>query len=153
MTATTRRVAAIMSAASLGVLLAVGAALLDRGGNGSDRVEGDSAIREVQATIRTDWLAPLSARRSLNQRNQALERWVADRGGFVRVLDTGSTLRTRDTDGTRLETPLVRLERTLIIRVPPQHAPSDLEQALAGLDVTMASIAWPAAAPGTRVEF
>lgn len=151
MTTGTQGAAAIATGALLGVLMAIGGAAY-REGQGGVRAQTDPTQREVRATLRTDWLAPLSARRSLDERNQALERWVSDRGGSVRILDTGGTLRTRGTSGKRLETPLAQFERTLVIRVPPGHAPPDLELALAGLDVTVASRTAHGAAR-TRVEF
>ena len=152
---TTRRlVATVMIAASFGAVLATGgAALFARGAPASGATRSPTTLQVMQATIRTDWLAPVSARRSLDQRNQALERWVTDRGGYVRVLDTAGSLRTRDTAGARLRVPLAQLERTLIIHVPPQHQPADLEQALAGLDATVASIASDTDAVRPIVEF
>jgi len=154
MSTTTRLVATVMIAASFGAVLATGGAtLFDSGAPVSDAVRSEATFHEVQATIRTDWLAPVSARRSLDQRNQALERWVTDRGGYVRVLDTAGSLRTRDTAGARLRVPLAQLERSLIIHVPPQHQAADLEQALAGLDATVASIASDTDAVRPIVEF
>ncbi|HEY4645792.1 MAG TPA: hypothetical protein VIH25_05880 [Steroidobacteraceae bacterium] len=152
MSTTTRLVATILIAASFGAVLAAGGAgLLERGtpaGGGAP----ESTLQEVRATIRTDWLAPVSARRSLEQRNQALERWVADRGGHARVLDSDSVLRTRDDAGARLRVPVAQLERTLVIFVPRQQA-VDLEQALAGLDATVADIAADAGVRRPTVEF
>ncbi len=155
MTATTRLVATIMVAASLGVALATGgAAFLDGGAPASaSSAEPVALFQELTATIQTDWLAPVSARRSLDERNQALERWVAARGGSVRVLDTASVLRTRSSLGARLHTPAARFERTLIIRVPSQHAPEEVALALEGVDATVASITPAEAQARRRVEF
>lgn len=154
MSTTTRLAATILISASFGAVLATSSAtLFDRGAPVSDAVRSQATFHEVQATIRTDWLALVSARRSLDQRIHALERWVAERGGYVRVLDTDSVMRTRDTAGARLQVPLAQLERTLIIHVPPQYQAADLEQALAGLDATVASIAPDTDAGRPSVEF
>ncbi len=155
MTTTKRLIATIMIAASFGVVLArAGAAFFDGGPTASaSNAEPVAVLQELTATIQTDWLAPVSARRSLEQRNQALERWVAARGGSVRVLDTASVLRTRSSLGERLHTPAARFERTLAIRVPSQHAPEAIAQALEGLDVTVASITPAEAQARRRLEF
>jgi hypothetical protein len=129
-----------MIAASFGTVLATGGtALFDSAAPARDHAQPGAAFEQVQATIRTDWLAPMSARRSLEQRHLALERWVAERGGYVRVLDTESILRTRGESGARLRMPLAQIERTLLIAVPERHSATDLEQALAGLDITVAA--------------
>lgn len=154
MSTTTRLVAAIMITASFGAVLATGSAtLFDRDAPVGDAVRSQAAFHEVPATIRTEWLTPVSARRSLEQRLHALERWVAERGGSVRILGTDSVMRTRDTAGARLKVPLAQLERTLSIHVPPQHQAADLEQALAGLDATVASVAPDTDAVHPSVEF
>lgn len=159
MSTTTRLVAGMMIAASFGAVLATGGtALFDGAAPASDNARSEAAFAQVQATIRTDWLAPVSARRSLEQRSDALERWVAERGGYVRVLDTASLLRTRDATGARLPIPLAQIERTLIIGVPEQRQAPQLEQALAGLDATIAAITFDTEAFDTeaitpRAEF
>lgn len=141
MSTTTRLIAGIMIAASLGAVLATGGtALFETEAPAREDPQSAAAFEQVQVTIRTDWLAPVSARRSLEQRHDALERWVAERGGQVRVLDTQCLLRTRDAAGARLRIPLAQIERTLLIAVPERHSGTDLAQALAGLDVTVAAI-------------
>ncbi len=143
MSTTTRLIAGIMIAASFGAVLATGGtALFETEAPAREDPQSAAAFEQAQATIRTDWLAPVSARRSLEQRHDALERWVAERGGQVRVLDTVCLLRTRDAAGARLRTPLAQIERTLLIAVPERHSATDLAQALAGLDVTVAAIAF-----------
>jgi len=154
MSTTTRLVATIMIAASFGAVLATGsAALFDSATPPSGNAGSEAAFAQVQATIHTAWLAPVSARRSLEQRSDALERWVAERGGYVRVLDTASVLRTRDETGARLRIPLAQIERTLIISVPDRHPAANLEQAFAGLDATVAAITFDTGAVRLRAEF
>lgn len=155
MTTTTRLVATMVIAASFGVALATaGAAYFDRAATPSaPSPESIAVSQELIARIHTDWLAPVSARRSLEQRNQALQRWVAARGGWVQVLDTASVLRTRGAFGERLPTPAARFEQTLAIRLPSHHAPQAIARALEGLDVTVAAIVPAEATSRTRVEF
>ena len=154
MSTTTRLVATIMIAASFGAVLATGsAALFDSATPPSGNAGSEAAFAQVQATIHTAWLAPVSARHSLEQRSDALERWVAERGGSVRVLDTASVLRTRDETGARLRIPLAQIERTLIISVPDRHPAANLEQAFAGLDATVAAITFDTGAVRLRAEF
>jgi hypothetical protein len=154
MSTTTRLIAGIMIVASFGAVLATGGtALLENEAPATDHAVAGAAFERVQATIRTDWLAPVSARRSVEQRHDALERWVAERGGHVRVLDTECLLRTRDATGARLRIPLAQIERTLLIAVPERHSAMDLEQALAGLDATVAAIALEPEVLHSRVEF
>jgi hypothetical protein len=150
--------AATMIATSVGVALATGGADLFDGDTraGLSPTEAPVVYQELTAQIRTDWLAPVGARRSFDQRKQALERWVTARHGWVQVIDTESLMRTRGDFGERLATPAARFEQTLLIHVPAEHAPETIAQALAGLDVTVASI--EAIGPtesgvSTRVEF
>lgn len=140
MNTTTGLIAGILIAGSFGAVLATGGtALFDGDASATVTPQTEADFEQVQATIRTDWLAPVSARRSLEQRHEALERWVAERGGYVRVLDTASALRTRDDGGARLRSPVAQIARTLRIAVPEHHSATDLEQALAGLDITVAA--------------
>jgi hypothetical protein len=153
MSTTTRLIATILIAASFGITLATGgAALFDRDARQTPGALR-SGIQEVRATIRTDWLEPVSARRSLDERHGALERWVADRGGYVRVLDDASALRTRNVAGARLSAPVAQLARTLVIFVPRQQPMADVVQALAGTNATVASVAVDAGAQQPTVEF
>lgn len=142
-------------AASFSVAVATGAAGFFA--DGSDPIaamaDAPAVYQQLTAEIRTDWLTPVSARRSLEQRNQALERWVAARGGWVQVIDTGSHLRTRGALGERLRSPAARFQQTLLIHVPPQHAPETIAQALEGMDVTVASIDAPRGQAAARIEF
>jgi precorrin-2 methylase len=142
MNTTTGLIAGILVAGSFGAVLATsGTALFDGDASATVEPRTGAAFEQVQATIRTEWLAPVSARRSLEQRHEALERWVAERGGYVRVLDTASALRTRGDGGARLRIPVAQIERTLLIAVPEHRSATDLEQALAGLDITVAAFA------------
>jgi hypothetical protein len=149
--------AGTMIAASFSVALATGGAELfaDRTGSTVTPADAPKVYQELTAQISTDWLSPVSARRSLDQRNQALERWVAARGGWVQVVDTASELRTRGALGERLAAPAARFERTLLIHVPAEHAPSTIAQALEGIDVTVASITAPRsqARSAGRIDF
>ena len=136
---TNRLVTSTLIAASFGVALASGGARFFAADNGAG-AQMPSVYQELTAQISTDWASPVSARRSLDQRNQALERWVAARGGWIQVVDTSSELRTRGTEGERLRIPSARFAQTLLIHVPAEHAPTTIAQALAGIDVTVASI-------------
>lgn len=154
---TTRLMAATLIMASFGVALATGgrAFFADESGSTVPRANAPMVYQELTAQISTNWLSPVSARRSLDQRNQALERWVAARGGWVQVVDTASELRTRGVLGERLRTPAARFEQTLLIHVPAEHAPMTIAQALEGIDVTVASISAPRGQQSTspRIEF
>src|SRR5262245_7737177 len=153
----TRVMAGTMIAGSFTVALATGGVELFAGKTGStvSPIEAPRVYQELTAQISTDWLSPVSARRSLDQRNQALERWVAARGGWVQVVDTSSELRTRGALGERLATPAARFEQTLLIHVPAEHAPETIAQALEGIDVTVASITRPRsqARSAARIDF
>lgn len=144
-----------MIAASFGVALATAGASLLNGERSTSQPPGTApaVYQELTAQIRTDWLAPSSARRSLEQRNQALERWVIARHGWVQVVDTEGRLRTRGALGERLQTPTARFEQTLLIHVPAEHAPATIARALEGLDVTVASIDAVQDQPPARIEF
>jgi hypothetical protein len=152
---TTRLMAAIMVAGSFGLALATAATqfLTDEARSGVLSARAPMVYQALTAQISTDWLAPVSARRSLDQRNQALERWVAARGGWVQVIDTTNELRTRGPLGERLRSASARFAQTLVIHVPAEHAPSTIAQALAGMDVTVASISAPPGQQRLRVEF
>ena len=147
--------AATAIVASFSVALATGAAgfFADDGDSIVARPDAPAVYQQLTAQISTDWLTPVGARRSLEQRNQALERWVAARGGWVQIIDTGSQLRTRGALGERLRAPAARFEQTLLIYVPPQHAPESIAQALEGMDVTVASIDSPRSEAAARIEF
>ena len=151
----TKLMAAAAIATSFSVAVATGAVGFFADGSDSSLVQARSSqvYQQLTAQIRTDWLTPVSARRSLEQRNQALERWVAARGGWVQVIDTGSQLRTRGALGERLQAATARFEQTLLIHVPPQHAPQTIAQALEGMDVTVASIDTPRGEAAARIEF
>jgi hypothetical protein len=154
MSTTTRLIATILIAASFGITLATGgAALFDRDASASAGARFDPTLQQVRATIRTDWLEPVSARRSLDERHGALERWVAERGGYVRVLDDASALRTRSDAGVRLNAPVAQLARTLVIFMPRQQPMADVVQALAGTNATVASVVVDAGAWQPTVEF
>jgi hypothetical protein len=153
MSTTARLFTTILIAASFGVALATGAgALFENGTPANLGVGSHQALQEIHATIRTGWLVPVNARRSLDERHQALERWVADRGGHVRLLDDAGVLRTRNDAGARLDAPLAQLARTIAIFVPQQQA-SDVAQALAGPDVTVGATLVDAGALQPTVEF
>jgi hypothetical protein len=151
---TTRLMTSTLIAASFSVALATGGARFFAEGT-SAGAEAPRVYQDLTAQISTDWLSPVSARRSLDQRNQALERWVAARGGWIQVLDTSSELRTRGPEGERLRNPAARFEQTLLIHVPAEHAPTTIAQALGGIDVTVASISSARGQQRTspRIEF
>ncbi len=151
----TKLMAAAAIAASFSIAFATGAAgfFADDSDSIVVRADAPAVYQQLTAQISTDWLTPVSARRSLEQRNQALERWVAARGGWVQVIDTGSQLRTRGALGERLQAPTARFEQTLLIHVPPQHAPETIAQALEGMDVTVASIDTRRGEAAARIEF
>jgi hypothetical protein len=154
MATNTRLMASTIIAASFGVALATtGAALFDGAHSASAPIAAPVIYQQLTAQIRTEWLAPASARRSLEQRNQALEQWVTARHGWVQVIDSESQLRTRDALGERLRTPTARFEQTLLIHVPSEQAPGAIARALEGLDVTVASIEAAEPQVRTRIEF
>jgi hypothetical protein len=140
MKTTTRLVAATMITVSFGIALASGRAVFFADEGHSATGSAPQVYQNLRARISTNWLSPVSARRSLEQRNQALERWVSARGGWLQVVDTNSELRTRGELGERLRTPFARFEQTLLIHLPAEHAPATIAKALEGIDVTVASI-------------
>ena len=155
MKTTTRLMAATMIAVSFGIALASGRAVFFAGATHSATGSAPQVYQELTAQITTNWLSPVSARRSLEQRNQALERWVSARGGWIQVVDTSSELRTRGELGERLRTPFARFAQTLLIHVPAEQAPATIAQALEGIDVTVASISAPRGPQrgAARIEF
>ena len=90
MKTTTRLMAATMIAVSFGIALASGRAVFFADTSHSATGSAPQVYQELTAQITTNWLSPVSARRSLEQRNQALERWVSARGGWIQVVDTSS---------------------------------------------------------------
>jgi hypothetical protein len=155
MATNTGLMASTIIAASFGLALAVAGASFFDGGHATSLAHNAAPViyQELTAQIRTDWLVPASARRSLEQRNQALDRWVTARRGSIQVVDTVSHLRTRDALGERLARPAARFEQTLLIRVPSEHAPEAIAQALEGLDVTVAAVDTVPTHARTRIDF
>jgi hypothetical protein len=154
MKTTTRLLAVTLITVSFGIALASGRAVFFAGESHPVTGSAPQVYQELTAQISTNWLSPVSARRSLEQRNQALERWVSARGGWIQVVDTTSELRTRGAVGERLRTPSARFEQTLLIHVPAEHAPTTIAQALEGIDVTVASISARGPQRGAaRIEF
>jgi hypothetical protein len=72
----------------------------------------------LRATVETDWLTPVEARRTLESRSTALANWLSTRGGTVRVLSNTSRLLTHAANGARLAAPRARFERILQVQLP-----------------------------------
>lgn len=97
----------------------------------------DPLVRNVttlRAAIKTAWLSPADARRSLEARNAALVQWLRPRGGSMRVISSNSLLRTHGPDGQRLTSPEARFERILEIDVPDDIEFVHAQRALLGPD-------------------
>jgi len=111
--------AAIAVASMLGVAASRTGAVLDRGAPQAPANErGDYGMVTLRATVETDWLTPVEARRTLESRSTALANWLSTRGGTVRVLSNKGLLRTHAADGARLAAPRARFERILQIQLP-----------------------------------
>jgi hypothetical protein len=99
----------------------------------------DAGVTILRAAIRTAWLSPADARRSLEARSRALADWLHARGGSLRVVSSDALLRTRAADGERLATAEARLERVIEIRVPRGVELAHARLALLGPDGSVAS--------------
>ncbi|HZF26125.1 MAG TPA: hypothetical protein VEZ88_07670 [Steroidobacteraceae bacterium] len=155
MPANTRLIAGATALTAIIVVMASGAvALLDRasGASGKDPRESVTTLR---AAIRTQWLSPTNARRSLEARSAALSDWLRARGGTLRLVSSSALLRTRAMDGSRLAVPEARFEHIIEIRVPQAVELARARLALLGPDGTV-GIATPvesrAARHGTRAR-
>lgn len=74
--------------------------------------------------VDTGWLPATEARREMESLGAALDRLALERGLAVRELGSNAQLRTRSEDGTRLDAPLARFERSFEFRV---QRPDDVE--------------------------
>jgi hemin uptake protein HemP len=96
--------------------------------------------------VRSEWLSPADARRSLETRSAALADWLQARGGAVRIISSESLLRTHGADGSRLAIPLARFERVLEVQLPEGIEMAHTQRALLGPDGSVVI----ASARGTR---
>jgi hypothetical protein len=138
--------AAIAATSMLAVMASGTVAILDRGAAITEHDTPDQSVTRLRAAIRTEWLTPAAARRSLETRSAALADWLQARGGEARIISSGSLLRTHGTDGSRLATPLARFERILEVQLPEGVELAHTERALLGPDGSVVI----ASAPATR---
>lgn len=89
----------------------------------------------LTGTVDTGWLPAAEARREIEELGAVLDRLAVERGFGVRILDSNTQLRTRTADGTRLDVPLARFERSFEFRVPESGDLESLRNALATLAV------------------
>jgi hypothetical protein len=126
--------AAIATLSMLAVMAGGTVAILDRGTDMSGVTASDQNVTRLRAAIKTEWLSPADARRSLETRSAALADWLHSRGGELRIIGSESLLRTHNADGARLATPLARFERILEIELPGGLQLVQTERALLGPD-------------------
>lgn len=139
MPVSTRVIAATIALTSMLAVMASGTvAILDRGPDVAQIDARDHSVTKLRAAIRTDWMNPADARRSLEARSAALEEWLRARGGGVRDMGTSSLLRTHGANGARLANPLARFERILEIQVPQDIDFAHTQRALLGPDGSVA---------------
>lgn len=100
-------------------------------------VRPDAGFTTLRAAIRTQWLSPADARRSLDARSLALAQWLQARGGTLRTMSSSASLRTRAADGGRLAQPEARFERLIEIQVPHAVDLAQARLALLGPDGTI----------------
>lgn len=147
MPVSTRVIAATIALTSMLAVMASGTvAILDHGPGAAQIDARDRSVTTLRAAIRTDWMNPVDARRSLEARSGALAQWLRARGGSVRNMGTSNRLRTHGPDGARLTNPLARFERIVEIQVPQGVEFAHTQRALLGPDGSVAT----AAADGTR---
>jgi hypothetical protein len=147
MPTTTRLITAAIALTSMLAVMAGGTvAILDRGTEASHVDAPDRSFSRLRATIKTEWLSPVDARRSLEARSAALEQWLLARGGSVRIISSSAELRTHGPEGMRLTTPEARFERLLEIQVPEEVELAHTHRALLGPDGSVVM----AGANGTR---
>lgn|SRR5262245_3546662 len=143
----TRLIAAAIAATSMLAVMASGTvAILDRGTAMTELSTPAQSVTRLRAAIRTEWLSPADARRSLETRSAALAGWLQARGGEVRTISSESLLRTHAADGSRLTIPLARFERIVEVQLPEGVELAQTERALLGPDGS----AVIASARGTR---
>jgi hypothetical protein len=127
-------IAATMALTSmLAVMTSATVAILDRD-TGTHLQPLVRSVTTLRAAIRTEWLSPADARRSLEARNTALAQWLRPRGGSMRVISSDGLLRTHGPDGLRLTNPQARFERVLEIEVPDDVEFAHAQRALLGPD-------------------
>ncbi len=134
----------------LAVMASGTVAILDRGPDAAQIDARDRSVATLRAAIRTDWMNPADARRSIEARSAALEEWLRVRGGAVRDMGTSSLLRTHGADGARLTNPLARFERILEIQVPQDIEFAHAQRALLGPDGSVAVVTPSALVMATR---
>jgi hemin uptake protein HemP len=143
----TRLIAVAIAATSMLAVMAGGTvAILDRGTAMTKLGTSDPRVTRLRAAIRTEWLSPADARRSLETRSAALADWLQARGGAVRIISSETLLRTHGADGSRLAIPLARFERLLEVQLPEGIEMAHTQRALLGPDGSVVI----ASARGTR---
>jgi len=138
MSANARLIAVIASLMSLIVIAT--AALVANGGPQASGAQPDVGVSTLRAAIRTQWLSPADARRSLEARSQALADWLHARGGTLRIVSSSAVLRTHAAHGERLAKAEARFERIIEIQVPHAVELARARLALLGPDGTIASM-------------
>src|SRR4030095_13140966 len=118
----TRLIAVAIAATSMLAVMAGGTVvILDRGTAMTKLHTSDPSVTRLRAAIRTEWLSPADARRSLETRSAALADWLQARGGAVRLISSESLLRTHGADGSRPPLPPGRLPRAPECPPPSGH--------------------------------
>jgi hypothetical protein len=134
-----RLIAAAIALTSAMAVMSIGrVAIPDRSSGGKQFDTAAHGVLTLRAAIRTEWLSPADARRSLEARSTALSEWLRTRGGSVRVISSNSLLRTHDSDGQKLAMPRASFERILEIQVPREVGSAPAEHALLGRDGSVA---------------
>ena len=141
MSANARLIAATVTLVSIIAMVAAGTVVnrAETRHSGEQPANHDAGMTTLRAAIRTTWLSPADARRSLEARSRALADWLHARGGTLRVVSSDAMLRTRAADGERLATAEARFERVIEIRVPRSVELAYARLALLGPDGTLAS--------------
>jgi hypothetical protein len=141
MPANARLIAAIVTLVSVIAVVTAGSIANLAGQRHSDEqaANSDAGVTILRAAMRTAWLSPADARRSLEARSRALADWLHARGGSLRVVSSDALLRTRAAGGERLVTAEARLERVIEIRVPRGVELAHARLALLGPDGSIAS--------------
>ena len=134
-----RVMAAAVAATSMLAVMAGGTvAIRDRSAEMRVFTAPEQDVVRLRAAIRTEWLSPADARRSLETRSAALADWLHARGGEIRIISSESLLRTHNADGSRLATPLARFQRILEVQLPEGLELEQTQRALLGPDGSVA---------------
>ena len=139
MRTSTRLIATAIALTSVIAVMSSGRVAIPERSSGNKQLDtAAEGVLTMRAAIRTEWLSPADARRSLEARSAALSEWLRTRGGSVRVISSNSLLRTHDSYGQKLAVPRASFERILEIQVPREVGSAYAERALLGRDGSVA---------------